>query len=475
MIIRRQEIPILFSYLIVAILFFLTLNNGFFWDTIQLGSLHANYYYTSNFTDILLPNSIDSGHIPTFGMYLAFIWKIFGRNLMVSHMAMLPFIFGIVWQLNKLIKKFINNDYAGWALVLILLDPTLLSQLTLVSPDITLVFFFLLGLNSLLSNDKKILSLSIVFLFLTSMRGIMVSFCLLIIDVIYNISFSKSIKEVFLLLVRRSVIYLPALIILISFSTYHYLKKGWIGFHDDSPWANSFQNIGFMGILFNIGILGWRIIDFGRIGIWIVFFIMMFKFKSNILKSKETRILVLIFLVILIFLPINMVWARDLLGHRYLLPIYLSFALLCTNILFTQIMNKKLRLALISLWLLLLTTGNFWVYPDKVAQGWDSTLAHLPYYKIRQEALEYLDKQNIDYKNVQSFFPNASVIDDVDLNHDKRKFIDFNNCCDYVIYSNVYNINNEDYNLIKNQYSVIKQFKRGLIHIDICKKTELKK
>ena len=475
MIIKKQNIPILLSYLIVATLFSLTLNNGFFWDTIQLGSQHATYYYTNNFSNLLLPNSIDSGHIPTFGMYIAFIWKIFGRNLIVSHLAMVPFILGILWQLNKIVKKFIKNEYAGWAFMLILLDPTLLSQITLVSPDVPLVFFFLLGLNSLLDNKKKALAFSIVFLFLTSMRGMMVSFCLLIIDIICNISFSKSIKEVFFLLLKRSAIYLPALIILISFSYYHYLKTGWIGFHNDSPWAESFENIGFKGILFNIGILGWRIIDFGRIGIWIVFFIMVFKFKANIIKTKETRLLVLIFLVILIFLPINMIWARNLLGHRYLLPIYLSFALLCAHILFTQKMNKKLRLSLIGLWLLLLTTGNFWIYPDKIAKGWDSTLAHLPYYKVRQQALEYLDKQHIDYQNVQSFFPNASVIDDIDLNHDNRKFMDFNNGSDYVVYSNIFNINDEDYNLIKNQYSVIKQFKSGSLYMDICKKTEIPK
>jgi hypothetical protein len=474
-VIKRQEILILISYLIVVSLYTLTLNNSFFWDTIQLGSKHANYYYTNNFTNILLPNSIDSGHIPTFGMYLALIWKIFGRNLMVSHLAMLPFVIGILWQLHTIVNKFIKKEYIGWALLLVLLDPTLLSQITLVSPDVPLVFFFLLGLNSLLDNKKKTLSLSIAFLFLTSIRGMMVSLCLLIIDIICNISFSNSIKGIFLSLLKRSTIYFPALFIFISFSTWHYLKKGWIGFHDNSPWAELFESVGFKGILYNIGILGWRIIDFGRIGIWIVFFVLFFKFKWDILKVKETRLLVLIFLILIIFLPVNMVWARNLLGHRYLLPIYLSFSLLCANILFTQNINEKLRLGLIYFWLLLLITGNLWVYPDKIAKGWDSTLAHLPYYKIRQKALKYLDSENIDYQNVQSFFPNNSVIDDADLNYDYRKLTDFNNCCDYVIYSNVFNISDEDYNLVKNQYSVIKQFKRGFLHIDICKKTELPK
>jgi hypothetical protein len=472
MIIKRQEILILIGYLIVVTLYTLTLNNSFFWDTIQLGSKHANYYYTNNFTYILLPDSIDSGHIPAFGMYLALIWKILCRNLMVSHLAMLPFIFGILRQLHKVVKKFIPKEYVGWTFLLVLLDPTLLSQITLVSPDIPLVFFFLLGLNNILDNKKRTLSLSIAFLFLTSMRGMMVSFCLLIIDIIRNITVTNSFKSTFLSLLKRSTIYFPALIIFISFNIYHYLTKGWIGFHNDSPWAELFEYAGFKGIIYNIGILGWRIIDFGRIGIWIVFFVLLFKLKWNIIKAKETRLLVVIFLILIIFLPANMIWARNLLGHRYLLPIYLSFSLLCANILFTQNLNEKLRLALIFFWLILLTTGNLWIYPDKISQGWDSTLAHLPYNKIRQKTLKYLDSESIDYQKVQSFFPNNSVIDDADLNHDNRKFADFNNCSDYVLYSNVFNISDKEYDLIKSQYSVIKQFRKGSLHMDICRKKD---
>jgi hypothetical protein len=115
-------------------------------------------------------------------------------------------------------------------------------------------------------------------------------------------------------------------------------------------------------------------------------------------------------------------------------------------------------------------TGNLWVYPEKIAQGWDSTLAHLPYNKIRREALKYLDQNNINYNEVQSFFPNLSSIDDIDLNNDHRQFIEFNNCCDYVFYSNVFNVNDEDYDLVKNQYTIIKRFKSGQLYVDICKK-----
>ena len=133
-------------------------------------------------------------------------------------------------------------------------------------------------------------------------------------------------------------------------------------------------------------------------------------------------------------------------------------------------MAKKLKIALVLFWLVAITTGNLWIYPEKISQGWDSTLAHLPYYKIRKQALEYLDKQGIDFSKVQSFFPNNSSINDFDLNNDNRQFADFNNSSKYVFYSNVFNVSDEDYDLVKNQYSVIKHFKNGRLYIDISEK-----
>jgi hypothetical protein len=470
MFLTRKDLPIVISYLIVFSLFILTLNNSFFWDTIQLGSKHAQYYYKNNFDEILLPNSIDSGHIPAFGMYLSLVWKIFGRNLIVSHLAMLPFVLGIILQLYKLTGRFIPGEYSGLALLMIILDPTLLSQITLISPDVILVFFCVLGMNSLLQNKKILLSVSVFFLFLISMRGMMVSFCLLIIDIFVNLSFSKSSKNNVTIFLRRSLVYLPALSIFIAFSYYHYINKGWIGFHKDSPWAELFEKVGFIGTFYNICILGWRIIDMGRVGIWIVFLILLLKFKMDMLKLKSTRLLISIFLIFLVFLSCNMVWAKNLLAHRYLLPIFLFFSLFCAYILFTLPLSKKFRHLLIIFWIVILISGNFWIYPDKIAKGWDSTLGHLPYYKIRQQALLYLDEQKIDFKTVQSFFPNTGIIDDIDLNNDTRSLTDFNDSGDLVLYSNVFNISDEYFNLIKTQYTVIKHFKCGLIYMDLCKK-----
>lgn len=173
------------------ILTWLVSGNVFFWDTVQLGSKHGLFFYETNFSSILLPDDIDSGHIPTFGMYLAAMWNVFGKTLLVSHFAMLPFLIGIVFQTFILLRRFISEKYIYLALILFLADSTLLSQSVLMSPDVILVFFFLLSLNSVLNNKKTYLSLAVFGLFLISMRGMMVAFAMLILDVIINIRYDN--------------------------------------------------------------------------------------------------------------------------------------------------------------------------------------------------------------------------------------------------------------------------------------------
>jgi len=67
-----------------AVLIFSALNYPFYWDnTVQI-SVPANWYYQTNFKFFYLPDSIATGH-PTFvGMYFAFLWKLFGRSLLIS-------------------------------------------------------------------------------------------------------------------------------------------------------------------------------------------------------------------------------------------------------------------------------------------------------------------------------------------------------------------------------------------------------
>lgn len=460
--------------LIALSLVLLNTKNGFFWDTIQLGSSHSDFYYSNNFSQLLLPIGLDSGHIPTFGMYIALIWKAFGRSVEASHLAMLPFAFGIVWQINSLCKRFIDEKYVGIATLLVFLDNSLMSQITLVSPDVMLVFFFLFTLNAILNNKKWLILIGIFLLFLTSMRGMMVSLCLVLIDVFVNYGYKNLLSpEKIKQLLKRSLIYLPALLLFIAYNAYHFSERGWIGYHKDSPWADCFEKVdGFKGFVFNIGLLGWRLLDFGRIGIWAVLLLLLLKSKSNILKNQNNHVLFFATLSVLFLLPLNMVWAKGLLMHRYLIPIYILVSLTTATILFSDFVALKMKNVLIVFWLVISLSGNFWIYPPKISKGWDATLAHLPYYKLRHDAINYIDANKIDLNDVDTFFPNYYSLDEIDLNNDKRIFDNYTigNNSPYILYSNIFNIDDAVYDFIMANYSTVKQFKKNGVYFLLLKK-----
>ena len=116
--------------------------------------------------------------------------------------------------------------------------------------------------------------------------------------------------------------------------------------------------------------------------------------------------------------------------------------------------------------------GNFIIYPDNISQGWDASLAHLPYWNLRKNALIYMDNNQIPIPETASFFPNYTTIDNVDVNGDMRSFIHFTGTEKYVFYSNVYNLRYEEYFSLHNNYELLKSFRKHRIKIDLFKLKE---
>ena len=419
-----------------------------------------------------MPDLMDSGEVPAFALYLASIWTLFGRTLLVSHLAMLPFVVGILFQLASLCRKLIPQEYFSYAFLLILLDPTLLSQITLVSPDLPLLFFFLLACNAVLSNNKLSLIISVTFLLNMITRGILLSFCILLFDMYYNISFSKKVKVTLNEILTRLLLYFPGLLILVIYNWYHYHSKGWILSFEDSPWAGTKEIVDIRGLILNVVYLIWRLIDFGKVIVYAIILFLVIRLKNKIFNRRESVILFVLATLILVFSHLDMLWAKNLLSHRYFMPLNICVSLLCSSVLFSILIGRKTRVTLLILWIGFLISGNFWIYPDKIAKGWDSTLAHLPYCDLRLQAIGYLEKNNIDFEEVQSFFPNVATIDAIDLNGDHRNFGNFDGSSRFVFYSNIFNISDQEYDQLQNSkyYKNIKRFEKNGVYVSIFEK-----
>lgn len=469
---NRNTVLFILCYAFALLLFFISSNHSLFWDTVHYGSIQPNYYFSTNFENLFMPNEMDSGEVPFFAIYIATMWKLFGKSLEVSHFAILPFVLGVLCQLSKLCKKFIKSEFVGIAFLLIIVDTTLLSQITLVSPDIPLLFFFLLGLNAVLDNNKTALSISIIFLSVGITRGLILSFCLFIFDLYHNVLITRNRKNIILELLKRSVLFLPGLLIFLLYNYFHYILKGWVFTYEESPWIGTKELVDFKGFLVNIGYLCWRLVDFGKVIIWAIILFLILKLKSRFWKLPHSKPLAFLSITLLFFCHVDMLWAKNLLAHRYFIPVNICISLLCSSILFSETVSNKTRRLLVSLWFVFLISGSFWIYPDKIAKGWDSTLAHLPYYNLRLQAIDFLERKDIDFTEVQSFFPNVATIDAIDLNGDQRNFDNFDGSSRYVFYSNIFNVSDEEYDKIHDvkNYKSIKQFERNGVVVSIFEK-----
>ena len=132
----------------------------FFWDTVSQASKRGNFYYSTHFQQLILDPKLDSGHPPFFNIFIALSWTLFGRTLFVSHLVMLPFVLGILWQIRLFICSFFEEKWQGLAFLIAIADTTFMAQSILISPDIVMLFGFLCCLNAIWKNQYIYLALA---------------------------------------------------------------------------------------------------------------------------------------------------------------------------------------------------------------------------------------------------------------------------------------------------------------------------
>jgi hypothetical protein len=262
---------------------------------------------------------------------------------------------------------------------------------------------------------------------------------------------------------------------------YHFIHKGWIGFHANSPWMTAFERVNAVGFVKNGAILVWRLIDFGHLYLWLICIYGLIKIKK---KLPITRLLIVLLMILLIVLTPTLLIYKGLLAHRYLMPIYVVLILLTVKII-SDLKNYKRQLIIALIALFGLASGNFWVYPQPISTGWDATLAHLPYYSLRNDMLAFIDSQSINYEDIGTAFPNQRNFETTDLKKSpplvasslvmtSDRFSTYNLTKNrYIFYSNVMNEFSEvDLMILKTNWRVIKLLKKGQVEVILLKKSD---
>ncbi len=117
-------------------------------------------------------------------------------------------------------------------------------------------------------------------------------------------------------------------------------------------------------------------------------------------------------LLALLFLTPTLLLYKALSAHRYLLPVFLAITV-WLYAMAAQSPKHGLKVVVVSA--LLLFGGNFWVYPQHIAQGWDATLAHWPYYELRRQALDFIEQADLPLDSIGTAFPEIGPLHYRDL------------------------------------------------------------
>lgn len=419
---------LLFSAVLLAFLAAVS-DDPFFWDAIQLGSKHAHFFYERRLSWALLPAKIDSGHLPAWGYYLASVWTAFGKSLQVSHMAVWPFAFGILYGSYALGQEAGGHNFGYWLIPLVLLDPVTAGQLAGMGPDTALLCFFMLGVWGVRRQRPLLTALAVLGLCAISMRGMVAAAAL---------GAWQLMQGGFRMKPLHAAPYLPGALLTSAFLLWHYHEAGWIGHHPDSPWQPAFERVGASGFARNALILGWRWADLGRWAEWVVLLVLGYTYRKHHLTFPQPWFLLLVATAFLLA-PSALIYA-NLGAHRYFLPMFMALHLAVLWLIAQAPWKSTSKATLLTLLTVSLAFGNLWVYPDGVAMTWDSTLVHRSYHDLRADAIQYLDKHSIPFEQVGSAFPNLNTGAHLLLNEDQRCFSPFDpENQHYLLASNVFN------------------------------------
>lgn len=371
----------------------------FFWDTV-LNSKIATWYWETGFSRLTVPEGLDAGHPPFFSLYLGLAWTVFGRSLPVSHMAMLPWLAILLWNYHRLASRWLDGRWSVAAAILLFCEPTFMAQASMVTPDIALVAMLLLVVNSLLDGRRAVAAVAMLVMAAMSMRGILMLAPTLAIDV--ALAWQGGIRKPQW---RKAWPYALAALSVALWFWLHWRAVGWLITPPAETYGGHRQVLGFTGMLRNVGLVGWRFLDFGRAWVWLLILVGTLAVGwRRWLDDGPLRQAGMVLLLFSVLLAALLVPFSNPIGHRYFLAGYL---LLIIGLVRLLMLARRRWLAGVGLAIAAagLLTGNLWIYPRGIAQGWDSSLAYLPFAEMRANQRDFLLADGVNPTEVCTTFP----------------------------------------------------------------------
>ncbi|MDR3137880.1 MAG: glycosyltransferase family 39 protein [Tannerellaceae bacterium] len=455
----------------------------YFWDTIQQVSKEANWFYQTNFSSLLihpLPGlevTPTGYHPPLIPLTTAFLWKIFGYELWVSHAFTFLWSLLLLYHSWKMVAYFIPYpQWTGWVFGILLLEPTILTQLVMASPDMVLLTASIIGLRAVFQRKPVWLAISLIFLCGTNMRGVftgvMLFFSHLYFDVkVTNKEQGYNLKKLLKLLLP----YLPVCVLLLAYFLYYFSHNAW--FFSEEGASNYSEHYSLpengMMIVRHFAELVFRFVENGRFVVsFLALYVLIGILKRKWNLSEEEKTLGLFFLLMIGLFLFFVFITRMPFNPRYFMLHFFILSLLTLRLLINQWNNRKMKTIC---WVILLftLTGHFWIYPEKISQPWESTLLHTSYYTVRKECFEYIDSNQIEYSELAANWCLYGNRGFVELKNGGKIVGTSAEHAKYFLYSNIA-VSDEEVEEFKNKdlWIPVKHFEKTPVFITLYKRNE---
>jgi len=473
-------IPIAFVIIVYVVLMILSWNAPYFWDNVQLTSKEAHWYFMNGFSKILMPAFGEhpeivstGGHPPLMGMMTAILWFLLGKKLWVSHLFIGMVAMILVYQVFLLFKRYFPDNLYRWPAAVVLLEPTLLTQIYIASPDVLLLTAFVVAIRAILDQKRTLLMAILLLLMLISSRGMLMGGSLFFFSVLHSFYVVKK-KNSIGFWMSEIVPFIPAaILILVSQSIYIY-SHGWPFSHSDSPWAEGLKSHNNLaGVVKNFFAYGLRLVENGRFVIWfLAVYLFVKQWRKKQLKEFFDNIDIAfgaLFLIISLLFLYFALTTKVLIASRYYMPMFFILSLLVFKWVNRAWKGYGVKL-LTFVAGIFFVTGHFWIYPEKIAIAWDATLAHAPIYQLKAESIDFLRQEGVDFTEVSGGFVFAGYQKYFELS-ESEIYISTDTDNLYYLYSNISNVSDElidEFNDV-NKWEKLKSFKKGFVFVSVLK------
>jgi hypothetical protein len=476
---------LLYLFLLFQIPFFILIyfsqNHVLAFDSMQFGGAVPNYIFENNFKQIEPPDIIDSGHPPGFALYIALLWKFFDQSLEVSHWAMYPIVLITIYQILKLLFHVFktNISYVFISACILIFQSTIFAQSTQVSPDNFVIAFSLMLINGVLFNKRLWVAVSVIILGCVSVRGMSIAILVWLIYFAMQVDIKKGISkqniEIFIFSIKP---FIWGGLIGGGYLLYHYYLKGWITPNSTTSWGDAFNVVPLKRILEHQVFLIWRMLDIGGVGIItlsvLLIFYALYK-KKLIFDNQYIKYIFFLFVLLFVFTVFPLTFYQGLLSHRYLIVFTTLLIFLGIYVLYYSKFKYKIGILILCFFIQL--SGHFWQYPQNLSVSWDCTLAHFPYYSLRDDFINFIDRNKIHYDEIVSGSPMYESNYNIYYGESREKLKTISEKgignSKYIWYSNVSNDMRKKKREIEELYKPLYKKKKGSIEMILYRKNDM--